>query len=177
MNKAEMEEMMKCMDQNLLQQMNRQMTLLLAEKFKNVQDQIDRINGGATKVEGDNKDISGDQKEEDEGGTAWIKKAMDSDGSNEGTNGPSTNGNTEEFSEEEMEEMEQLIVSLSGESDDAKRRERLAEILDRELVDDQSISEANKIDLEVPRFARLFQLALDNVGEKYWSLVIHLYSR
>ncbi|KAL7548216.1 hypothetical protein ACHAWF_011513 [Thalassiosira exigua] len=109
--------------------------------------------------------------DDEEGGTAWIKNSMGSNGgSNEGSDGglPPTNSNsdTPEFSQDELNEMEQLVVSLSRESDDAKRRERLAEILDRELVDEQRVSEGQTVDLKVPRFAQLFQLSLDIVGER-----------
>ncbi|KAL9181311.1 hypothetical protein ACHAXT_010116 [Thalassiosira profunda] len=59
--------------------------------------------------------------------------------------------------------MEQLICSLSKESDDDKRREKLAGILDKELSD-ASADDATKG--EVPRFAQLFQVSLDTVGEQ-----------
>ena len=71
-----------------------------------------------------------------------------------------------------MNDMDQLILSLSKESDDDKRRERLAGTLDKELADasnDASVnddSDESVIDAEIPRFAKLFQISLDNIGEK-----------
>mmetsp|Transcript_3455 Transcript_3455/g.5404 ORF Transcript_3455/g.5404 Transcript_3455/m.5404 type:complete len:143 (-) Transcript_3455:105-533(-) len=68
--------------------------------------------------------------------------------------------------------MDQLILSLSKESDDEKRRERLAGILDKELADasNNAIVEGDSDEAdsgsEIPRFAELFQLSLDSIGER-----------
>ncbi|KAL7524236.1 hypothetical protein ACHAXR_000486 [Thalassiosira sp. AJA248-18] len=98
--------------------------------------------------------------DDEDGGTGWIKKAM---GSEEGGGGsdasPPSNGSPE-FTQDEIDHMDQLIVSLSKESNDDKRRERLAGILDQELADAAKSSS----DSEIPRFAELFQLSLDAVG-------------
>lgn len=102
---------------------------------------------------------------DDEEGAALTKDAM---GSEEGANGdsssPPSNGSTE-FTQDEINDMDQLIVSLSKESDDDKRRKRLAEILDKELADASTADDANS-EAEIPRFAQLFQLSLDSVGQK-----------
>jgi len=83
-----------------------------------------------------------------------------------GPNGPP------EFTQDEINDMDQLILSLSKESDDDKRRERLAGTLDKELADasdNPSVdddSNESVIGAEIPRFAKLFQLSLDSIGEK-----------
>jgi len=62
-----------------------------------------------------------------------------------------------EFTRTEINEMEKLIESLSREADDDKRRKRLADMLDVELAADASNAES---------FTKLFQLSLDNIGER-----------
>ena len=59
-------------------------------------------------------------------------------------------------------------MTLSKESNDDTRREKLAEILDKELTNDTSDNsdESADINTEVPRFAQLFQISLDYVGEE-----------
>lgn len=105
----------------------------------------------------------------DDDGTAWIKDAMGSDdGSDDGDKTPPSNGSSE-FTQQDVHEMEQLILSLSKVSDDSKRRAALAVIFDNEL--DASSDESGDdsvgavLDSEIPRFAKLFQIGLDNVGE------------
>ena len=83
-----------------------------------------------------------------------------------------------EFTTDEIQEMEQLILDLSKEQNDDLRRQKLADILDKELVDDASSTtttndddddtDSSEITLpqEIPRFAQLFQYSLDNIGEK-----------
>ena len=61
--------------------------------------------------------------------------------------------------------MNEVILSLSKETDDEKRRERLAGILDSELAYDKNAGE--EVDTnESPRFAQLFQTSLDIVGQE-----------
>lgn len=69
-----------------------------------------------------------------------------------------------EFTTQETNDMEDLIISLSKVADDEKRRETLAGILDTELNAFTSSSDTT-FDSEVPRFAKLFQLQLDLIGE------------
>ena len=58
-------------------------------------------------------------------------------------------------------------VTLSKESNDEKRREKLKLILDKELKSTESDGETLLVaSEETPRFAKLFQLSLDNVGER-----------
>mmetsp|Transcript_6356 Transcript_6356/g.11326 ORF Transcript_6356/g.11326 Transcript_6356/m.11326 type:complete len:205 (+) Transcript_6356:123-737(+) len=73
-----------------------------------------------------------------------------------------------EFTQDEMDAMEEVILSLSKESDDDKRREKLATILDEELEASANNDESDKaaFGAEIPRFAKLFQLSLDSVGER-----------
>lgn len=61
------------------------------------------------------------------------------------------------FTRSEINEMETLIVSLSREADDITRRKRLADMLDVELAADASNAES---------FTNLFQLSLENIGER-----------
>jgi len=107
------------------------------------------------------------------GGTDWIKNSM---GSEEDVSGgestpPEATG-PPEFTQDEINGMDQLILSLSKESDDEKRRERLAAILDKELADSSDNAKAkgdsDETDSgsEIPRFAELFQLSLDSIGER-----------
>ena len=81
-----------------------------------------------------------------------------------------------EFTTDEIQEMETLILELSKEQNDELRRQKLADILDKELVppvsstnnstttDDNNSSERT-LPQEIPRFARLFQYSLDTIGE------------
>jgi hypothetical protein len=65
--------------------------------------------------------------------------------------------------------MEKLIVSLSRESDDSKRRRQLAEILDKELAGAllvESDSQNGVINSDISRFAKLFQISLNVIGER-----------
>lgn len=60
-------------------------------------------------------------------------------------------------------------VSLSKESNDEKRRDKLNGILDMELVAQQPATDGDSIpsmNTELPKFAKLFQLSLDSVGER-----------
>lgn len=61
------------------------------------------------------------------------------------------------FTQAQINEMENLIESLSREADDNTRRKRLADMLDEELAADASNAES---------FTKLFQLSLDNIGER-----------
>lgn len=56
-------------------------------------------------------------------------------------------------------------VTLSMESNDEKRREKLSGILEKELKSTTG-NDTPELNAEVPRFAKLFQLSLDNVGER-----------
>jgi hypothetical protein len=56
-------------------------------------------------------------------------------------------------------------VTLSMESNDEKRREKLSGILEKELKLTTG-NDTPELNAEVPRFAKLFQLSLDNVGER-----------
>lgn len=60
------------------------------------------------------------------------------------------------------------VVSLSKESNDEKRREKLSSLLEKELKSPSEGDTSPVPDLEpqIPRFARLFQISLDNVGER-----------
>ncbi len=76
--------------------------------------------------------------------------------------------------------MENLIVSLSQISDDALRREKMASLFDMELAaaaaaaaastasneDGFTSSGGDGDEREVPRFAQLFQVALNTIGER-----------
>jgi hypothetical protein len=99
--------------------------------------------------------LSGD---DDDGGTAWMREAMAS--IEVGSICDPT-----DFTRGELDNMEKLIVSLSMESDDNKRRQKLDEILDKELVGALNAESCSQGDLDIPRFARLFQMSLDSVGE------------
>ena len=58
-------------------------------------------------------------------------------------------------------------VKLAQESDDEKRRSELANLLDKELAaaaDEYSGDGNDASTEEIPKFAQLFQLSLDNVG-------------
>jgi len=57
-------------------------------------------------------------------------------------------------------------VSLSKVSDDTKRREQLNSILEKELKLTTDPKAPPALSTEVPRFAKLFQCSLDNVGER-----------
>lgn len=103
-----------------------------------------------------------------DGSTKWIKKAMGpEDGADDDSVPPSVE--LPEFGQDDIGEMEHLIMSLSRESDDDKRREKLAGILDEELEEASKDSDDAALNAEVPRFAKLFQIVLDSVGEKVQS--------
>ena len=109
------------------------------------------------------RSASGD---DEDGCTTWIKEAMTSDevGSNADAPPPLT-----DFTQGEIDDMEKLIVSLSRESDDSKRRGQLAEILDKELAGAllvESDSQNGVINSDIPRFAKLFQISLVAIGER-----------
>eukprot|EP00577_Skeletonema_sp_RCC1716_P022024 CAMPEP_0113419340 /NCGR_PEP_ID=MMETSP0013_2-20120614/26723_1 /TAXON_ID=2843 ORGANISM="Skeletonema costatum, Strain 1716" /NCGR_SAMPLE_ID=MMETSP0013_2 /ASSEMBLY_ACC=CAM_ASM_000158 /LENGTH=223 /DNA_ID=CAMNT_0000306707 /DNA_START=41 /DNA_END=712 /DNA_ORIENTATION=+ /assembly_acc=CAM_ASM_000158 len=74
-----------------------------------------------------------------------------------------------EFTADEVQDMENLVRDLSKEQNDDLRRQKLADILDKELVavvdDDNSDSSEVTLPQEIPRFAQLFQYSLDIVGE------------
>ncbi len=80
---------------------------------------------------------------------------------------PTTTSTTTVFTQLEMQEMENVIVSFSQISDDTVRREKLASLFDLELA---AAAENNDIlsqsGGEIPRFAQLFQVALDTIGER-----------
>jgi hypothetical protein len=59
--------------------------------------------------------------------------------------------------------MEKLIVSLSQIADDTVRREKLASLFDAELA---AASGGGIGGEEIPRFAQLFQEALNTIGER-----------
>ena len=106
------------------------------------------------------------ESDDGSGGTEWIKKSMGSDegdgSSNSASPSPPISPN---FTKEEIESMNEVILSLSKETDDEKRRERLAGILDSELAYDKNAGE--EVDTnESPRFAQLFQTSLDIVGQE-----------
>ena len=54
---------------------------------------------------------------------------------------------------------------MSKESNDDKRREQLSAILGKELKSPETDS-SPELDAEIPKFAKLFQLSLDIVGER-----------
>jgi hypothetical protein len=60
--------------------------------------------------------------------------------------------------------MEKLIVSLSQIADDTVRREKLASLFDAELA--AAASGGGIGGEEIPRFAQLFQEALNTIGER-----------
>ena len=69
------------------------------------------------------------------------------------------------FTKEEIEDMNKVILSLSKETEDEKRRERLAGIFDSEFAYDKNAGE--EVDADIPpRFAQLFQTSLDIVGQE-----------
>lgn len=109
------------------------------------------------------------ESSDESGGTEWIKKSM---GSKEGDNAPNASpsspaNQSPEFTSDEIEDMNQLILSLSKESDDAIRREKLDDILDKELSEDESSSKNTKFGTDTPpKFAKLFQYSLDTVGQE-----------
>lgn len=65
--------------------------------------------------------------------------------------------------------MEALILDLSKEQNDELRRQKLTDILDKELVTPEQTPSDDSSEVilpqEVPRFAQLFQYSLDIVGE------------
>jgi len=100
------------------------------------------------------------------GGTEWIKKSMGSEESDGNNNSASPSpAPIPNFTKEEINSMNKVILSLSKESDDEKRRERLAGILDSELAYDKN-TDAEVDTNESPRFAQLFQTSLDIVGQE-----------
>ena len=102
------------------------------------------------------------------GGTEWIKKSMGSDEGDGSTNNSGASPSppmSPNFTKEEIEDMNKVILSLSKERDDEKRRERLAGLFDSELAYDKNAGE--EVDTnESPRFAQLFQTSLDIVGQE-----------
>lgn len=91
---------------------------------------------------------------------------------------PQSSAEALEFTTDEIQEMEKLILELSKEQNDELRRQKLADILDKELVppisstnnsttEDNSNNSSEELTLpqEIPRFARLFQYSLDTIGE------------
>lgn len=72
------------------------------------------------------------------------------------------------FTQSEILEMEKLIVSLSQIADDTVRREKLASLFEAELTAAGGIGIGGGIDggEEIPRFAQLFQEALNTIGER-----------
>ena len=106
--------------------------------------------------------------EEEDGGPEWIREAMGSS-SEDGVAGtsPPSPPSTPEFSQIERTDMRELIVSLSKETNDDKRRERLAGILDKELS--ASSAADTTFDSEPPPFAKLFDMCLTSVGEEVQS--------
>lgn len=108
------------------------------------------------------------ESSDESGGTEWIQKSM---GSKEGDNAPNASpsspaNQSPEFTSDEIEDMNQLILSLSKESDDAIRREKLDDILDKELSEDESLSNTKFGTDTPPKFAKLFQYSLDTVGQE-----------
>ena len=67
------------------------------------------------------------------------------------------------FTQSEILEMEKLILSLSQIADDTVRREQLASLFDAELA---AASGGGIGGEEIPRFAQLFQEALNTIGER-----------
>jgi flagellar hook-basal body complex protein FliE len=124
-----------------------------------------------------------------EGGTEWIKDSIGTSNNNSSSSQPETSSPPSqrlEFSIVEVKEMEKLIIDLSKEQNDNKRRLRLADIFDKELAAAASVettitaSSSSTVTTtstpcndnnsggsgrEIPRFAQLFQYSLDNVGE------------
>lgn len=85
------------------------------------------------------------------------------------------------FTQAEIQEMEKVIVSLSQISNDTVRREKLASLFDVELTNAAATATTTSGDEdgvlcppggvgiddgEIPRFAKLFQVALNNIGEQ-----------
>ena len=68
------------------------------------------------------------------------------------------------FTQSEILEMEKLILSLSQIADDTVRREQLASLFDAELA--AAASGGGIGGEEIPRFAQLFQEALNTIGER-----------
>ena len=79
-----------------------------------------------------------------------------------------SNSNTSCFTQSEILEMEKLILSLSQIADDTVRREKLASLFEAELTAAGGIGIGGGIDggEEIPRFAQLFQEALNTIGER-----------
>jgi len=105
------------------------------------------------------------ESSDESGGTEWIKKSMGSEEGDDNASNASPSSPTNqspEFTSDEIEDMNQLILSLSKESDDAIRREKLDGILDKELSEDESLSNTKC----APKFAKLFQYSLDTVGQE-----------
>ena len=106
--------------------------------------------------------------------TVVFSAAASSD--NEANGSPDTTPPTPptpvEFSTDEIQEMETLILDLSKEQNDDLRRQKLADILDKELVTDTTTTTTDDdnseviLPQEIPKFAQLFQYSLDIVGEK-----------
>ena len=109
------------------------------------------------------------ESSDENGGTEWITKAMGSEEGDDNASNASPSSPTNqslEFTSDEIEDMNQLILSLSKESDDAIRREKLDDILDKELSEDESLSNTKFGTDTPPKFAKLFQYSLDTVGQE-----------
>lgn len=120
---------------------------------------------------------------EAEGGTEWIKDAMGTDKSPPPPSPPPVTPAALEFTADEIQDMEKLIMDLSKEQNDDLRRQKLADIFDKELVAATAAAAAAAADAsdiitttdsssgevilpqEIPRFAQLFQYSLDIIGE------------
>ena len=88
-------------------------------------------------------------EDDDVGGTAWIKKAMGTEAEEH-----ASGSDRPECDQKELDDMERLVSSLATDSDDKSRRDRLASVFEEGLATNPD------------RFARLFQGALNGVGEK-----------
>ena len=67
-------------------------------------------------------------------------------------------GSADDFSGDEISKMDDLIVSLSIERDDAKRRDNVAQVLGEKLLQPNGYGSSD-------RFARLFEERLSTVGD------------
>lgn len=102
--------------------------------------------------------------------TVFSAASSDNEANGDPDKAPPSPPTPVEFSTDEIQEMETLILDLSKEKDDDLRRQKLADILDKELVtttEQASSDDSSEVILpqEVPRFAQLFQYSLDIVGE------------
>ena len=120
---------------------------------------------------------------EAEGGTEWIKDSMGTDSTPPPAPVPvptpvPTTPAPLEFTTDEIQDMEKLILALSEEQNDELRRQKLADMLDKELNAPAAAEDASSditdnsdgsgeaiLPQEIPRFAQLFQYSLDIIGE------------